>query len=242
MEGGSKADNPRRARRHRRRSARGNHGRHMARRRRPELVAEAARLNQALLAGAGGELRRSRKQRRVTQRQLGAMVGVSQSTISRMERGRGGSISVDAWQRAFLAVDRQLILTASRDPASEPADAGHLRIQEFVLGLGRSTGYAASFELQTRPADLSRSADVGLRDDARRKLLIIECWNTIGDHRRSVAEHITQGGRSRGARYRARWRSAAHRTRLLGRPGDGTESGVARDLSGDLRGALSRVE
>src|SRR3990170_2409647 len=149
----------------------------MARVRRPELHAEAARRNQEHLARLGGELRASRRRRRLTQARLGDAVGVVQSTVSQMERGRGGSLSVDVWQRTFLALDRRLVLDVSRDPAQEPADAGHLRIQELVLRLGRAAGYLGTFELPTRPADPSRSADVGLRSDRRRWLLLIGGWN-----------------------------------------------------------------
>lgn len=33
----------------------------------------------------------------------------------------------------------------------------------------------------TRSSDPARSTDVGLRDDRRRRLTFVECWNTIGD-------------------------------------------------------------
>jgi transcriptional regulator with XRE-family HTH domain len=128
----------------------------------------------------GGKLRSSRHRRRWTQAQLASVVGVVQSTVSDMELGRGGSLSLDVWQRAFAAVDRHLALAVDRDPLQEPADVGHLRMQEIVLRVGRGAGHGL-FELQTRPADPSRSADVGLRDDRRRRLILVECWNTIGD-------------------------------------------------------------
>ena len=153
----------------------------MARLRRPELNAEAARRNQEHLAKLGGELRASRRRRRLTQAKLAAHVGVVQSTISQMERGRGGSLSVDIWQRAFLAVDRRLLLDVSRDVDEAPADVGHLRIQELVLRLGRAAGYRGYFELATRPLDPARSADIGLRHDRYRVLALFECWNVIGD-------------------------------------------------------------
>ena len=50
-----------------------------------------------------------------------------------------------------------------------------------MLRLGRRAGYARAFEVPTRPSDPSRSSDVGLRDDKRRILVLVECWNTIGD-------------------------------------------------------------
>lgn len=163
------------------RSARDNHVGDMSRVRRPELVAEAQRRNLEHLSRLGGELRSSRKRRRLTQARLGGAIGVVQSTISIMERGRGASLSVDVWQRAFAAVDRRLLFDVSRDAADGPADAGHLAIQELVLRLGRSAGYVGAFELPTRALDPSRSADVGLRNDRRRQLVLVECWNTIGD-------------------------------------------------------------
>jgi transcriptional regulator with XRE-family HTH domain len=153
----------------------------VSRMRRPQLLAEANRRNLALLATLGGELRDSRRRRRMTQAQIGARAGVSQPTISRMEVGRGGSLSMDAWQRAFAGVDRTLVLNVTRDRLEETADAGHLRIQDLVLRLAQTAGYRGLFELSTRPLEPARSADVGLRDDRRRRLVLVECWNTIGD-------------------------------------------------------------
>ncbi len=49
------------------------------------------------------------------------------------------------------------------------------------MRLGRKAGYGRAFEVATRPADPGRSTDVGLRDDRRRILVLVECWNTIGD-------------------------------------------------------------
>ena len=68
-----------------------------------------------------------------------------------------------------------------RDGREEPADAGHLAIQELVLRLGRRAGSRGTFELPTRPSDPSRSTDVGLRHDRARLLILVECWNTFGD-------------------------------------------------------------
>jgi transcriptional regulator with XRE-family HTH domain len=153
----------------------------MPRLKRPELLAEAARLTSMLVARLGAELRASRKRRRLTQAQLGAIIGVVQSTISDMERGKGTSLSIDVWQRGFLAVDRTLRLDPVRDPLERPADVAHLDIQELVLRLARRAGFHRSFEVPTRPLDPRRSADVGLRSDALRVLVITECWNVFGD-------------------------------------------------------------
>jgi DNA-binding XRE family transcriptional regulator len=153
----------------------------MARRKRPELAAEAHRLNLEQLARLGGEVRRSRRRQRRTQAGLAKAVGVVQSTISRLERGHGGSLSLDLWQRVFLTLGRRLIVDSPRDPGEEPGDAGHLAIQELVLRLGRAVGYRRTFELPSRPSDPVRSIDVGLRDDEHERFILVECWNTIGD-------------------------------------------------------------
>jgi hypothetical protein len=68
-----------------------------------------------------------------------------------------------------------------RDRLDEPADAGHLAIQELVLRLGRRAGYDGRFELPTRPADSARSSDATLLDRRGRRLILVECWNTFGD-------------------------------------------------------------
>ena len=99
---------------------------------------------------------------------------------SRIERGIG-PLDLDALQRIAIALDQPLQVTFGRDRLEAPSDAGHLAVQELVLRLGRTAGYAASFELPTRPAEPWRSADVGLRNDAARRLILVECWNTIGD-------------------------------------------------------------
>lgn len=153
----------------------------MPTRTRTELAVEATRRNLEQLARLGGDIGSARRRKQITQAKLGERVGLSQATVSRMERGHGGGLTMDAWQRIGLAVDRPLVATLQRDVAGETADAGHLAIQELVLRHGNAAGYTSFFELPTRPAEPWRSADVGLRDGAARRLILVECWNTVGD-------------------------------------------------------------
>jgi len=148
---------------------------------RTRLAFEAELRNREQLARAGAGIRAARKRKRLTQRELGRLAGLSQAAISRAERGLGGGMTLDAWQRIGLALDRPLVVTFQRDLSGETADAGHLAMQELALCFGRAAGYSMSFELPTRPAEPWRSADVGLRDDPGRRLILVECWNTIGD-------------------------------------------------------------
>src|SRR5258705_12896933 len=117
----------------------------MAAPRRPRIDAESSLRNRAQLAMIGAEVRASRLRRHLTQRRLGERATVSQTTISRLERGHGGGITLDAWQRVFTALGRRLVLEAARNPFEEPANAGHLKVQELVLRLGRDSGNRGSF-------------------------------------------------------------------------------------------------
>ena len=129
----------------------------------------------------GAKVRLARKRRKFTQAALGAKCGLSQSAISDLEIGDGGGLSLVAWQRVAMILDLPLRVELGRDAMEPPADAGHLAIQELVLRLGRAGGYRRVFELPTKPADPSRSTDVGLVDDRARRLLQIECVNTFGN-------------------------------------------------------------
>jgi len=119
----------------------------------------------------------------MTQRVAADRVGISQTAWSRIERGEGLGAPLKTWIALGIALERPLAVAFSR-PLGEPrgpADAGHLEIQEHVLGLARATGRQGTFELPTRPADPARSTDVGIRDDPHRVLIQTECWNTFGD-------------------------------------------------------------
>jgi transcriptional regulator with XRE-family HTH domain len=153
-------------------------------RRRPtELHRETQRRTTALAISLGRDVRGTRRRHRFTQRQLADRIGVSQSSISRIERGLSAPVSLGTWVALGIALDRPLAISFSR-PRGEgrlPIDAGHLEIQEHLFALARSTGRAGTFELPTKPLDPSRSTDVGVRDARRRVRILAECWNTFGD-------------------------------------------------------------
>ncbi len=158
----------------------------MSTRRRTSLAARARRSLQPLLISEGQKIRRARKRRGWTQVEIARRIGVSSSTISALERGDGGTLSLELWQQVALALDVPLKVEVGRDALEEPVDAGHLRMQELVLRLGRATGRRRTFELATKPDDPRRSTDVGLIDDAARLLLLIECVNTFGTINASI--------------------------------------------------------
>ena len=90
-------------------------------------------------------------------------------------------LDVDVLQRIGVALNRYLEIRFGRDALEQPADAGHLAMQELVLRLGRANDFVGEFELPTRPAEPWRSIDVALASRARRLMILNECWNTFGD-------------------------------------------------------------
>jgi len=163
--------------------------------RRPPLRTELAHRAAEQLLALGREVRASRVRRRWTQAHLGGLVGVTQSTISQLERGHGGTLSLDLWQRVFLILGRPLRWEAGRDPQQDVADAGHLELQELVLRLGPRVGFVGTFEMPMGSGGSRHSTDVGLRDDRRRILGLIECWNApddLGAAARSSASKVAR--------------------------------------------------
>lgn len=150
---------------------------------RSTAVIEGVREAQALAATLGGTVRAARVARRMTLASLSRRAGLSRARLSQIERGEGAGTPLRVWIALGLALDRPLAVSFSRplDVPRGPVDAGHLEIQEHVLGLARATSRYGTFELPTRPTDPSRSTDVGIRDDRHRILIQTECWNIFGD-------------------------------------------------------------
>jgi len=144
---------------------------------------EAVRLNQAIAVALGRAVKNARLRLRLTQRALGARVGVHQAWISRIELGHGTRVPLQLWVSLGVALGRPLAISFTRPlgETREPTDAGHLAMQERLLELARMTDRSAFFELPTRPLDPSRSIDVCVRDSRHRVLVIHEAWNTFGD-------------------------------------------------------------
>jgi hypothetical protein len=105
---------------------------------------------------------------------------MSRHIVGRIERGVT-RLDVDALQRIGIALNRFLEIRFGRDALEQPADAGHLAMQELVLRLGRANGFTGEFEVPTRPAEPWRSIDVVLARPLRRLMILNECWNTFGD-------------------------------------------------------------
>jgi transcriptional regulator with XRE-family HTH domain len=134
----------------------------------------------------GNAVRAARKRRRWSQEQLGEKVGLTGQRVGQIELGGAASATLETLFALSHTLGIPLRIAYQRDPDADVVDAGHLRIQELVLRVGRLTHRARLFELPTRPQDPTHSIDVCLRDDAMRVLFINECWNTFGNINASV--------------------------------------------------------
>lgn len=149
----------------------------MRRAKRTELTGEAKRLNRERLGRIGAELRVSRKRRRHRQVDVGRRAGLSRSAVGSIERGHGGTFSADSLQAVSMAVGRRLDFQLSSDVQAEPADAGHLAIQELVLRLAeRPDSRDRSSCRRGRPIPRVRRTSGSATID-----VAYSCWNTIGD-------------------------------------------------------------
>jgi transcriptional regulator with XRE-family HTH domain len=156
----------------------------MPRRVRPQAEIAGMREAGSMAAHLGEATRLERRRRRLSIAGLAARTGLSRTRIGEIERGDGVGAPLAVWVALGIALGRPLAVTLSKplgEGRRDLADAGHLEIQEFLLGLARANGRLGTFELPTRPTDPSRSTDVGVRDPRTRTRILHECWNTIGD-------------------------------------------------------------
>jgi transcriptional regulator with XRE-family HTH domain len=152
----------------------------MAGGRRTALAVEAERRLREQRARLAAQVRAGRERRGWTQDRLAREVGVGRLVIGRMERAEG-RLDLELLERVAVGLHLPLTVTLGRDPDELPADAGHLAIQELVLRMARVARMERTFELATRPSEPWRSVDVALAAAVQCRIVVAECWNTIGD-------------------------------------------------------------
>lgn len=160
-------------------SAIGNDGVAMRRVRRPPAVITGVRESNAIAANLGRDAKRTRKTRRLTQEQLGEMVGLCQSEMSYLERGHGARTSIETWVAIGIALDRPIAIGFSRDVVEPLADAGHLAAQELLLRLATRAGWRGRFEVPSDPRSPGHSTDIVLERPG--EIVLVEIWNRLDD-------------------------------------------------------------
>lgn len=121
----------------------------------------------------------------LTQAQLGARIGIHQTAVSKLERGRAARFSLETWAAAAAALGQELTaffeLAATSDP---PADIEHLRRQQLVVATAAKGGWRAHVEREVSSEGRRLVIDVLLeRSVAGRpaELCVVEVWNWLAD-------------------------------------------------------------
>ena len=122
-------------------------------------------------------LRVARRRRRLSQAALASKVAISRPRLSDVEAGDGAGVPLETWFAVAKALGLYLRFEFGRDPQQELRDAGHLDIQELVVRVAAHAGWKPEWESRSR----ERWIDVGLDDRKNRRILIVECTNTLGD-------------------------------------------------------------
>lgn len=150
---------------------------HATKRRRSQaLIVGEQRAAQAAVS-LGQSVRSARRRRRLTQQALADRVGISRQRIGDVELGKSLALPMSVWFALGEALGIYLRFEFGRDPQAGLRDAGHLDIQELVMRVAIAAGWKAEWESRSG----RRSIDVRLEDRQRRRILIVECVNTLGD-------------------------------------------------------------
>lgn len=136
---------------------------------------------QAIAANLGRDAKATRKRRRLTQADLGRLVGLGQSEMSHLERGNGARTSIETWIAIGIAMRRPISIGFSRDVVDpDLLDAGHLAAQELTLQLTARGGWHGRFEAPSDPSAPRHSTDIELSAPDGR-LVLVEIWNRLDD-------------------------------------------------------------
>jgi transcriptional regulator with XRE-family HTH domain len=167
------------------------------RRRRAGSARLAGRRRAAYLAHRlGVGLRESRLALGLRQVDAADRAGVSQPFWSLLERGGGGTASLETLAACAAAVGVQLAAFIEAAPGADlPRDIEHLRRQQLVIAIARDGGWTGRPE---RPIDAdarrSRSIDVQLERATRREIAVVEILDLMtdgGDAMRGLADKVT---------------------------------------------------
>jgi transcriptional regulator with XRE-family HTH domain len=144
------------------------------------LAQAHARQIEHRLATGISEARRSAG---LSQAEVARRAGISQPSLSELERERGGSSSLEVWAVVAAAVGRRFAAFLEMAPGADlPRDHEHLKRQRLVIETARRGGWRPQFEVAIDPlATRSRSIDVVLTRRATNEMVIVEVWDWLAD-------------------------------------------------------------
>lgn len=130
----------------------------------------------------GWTLRAIRRHQALRQVDLAAMVGVSQSLVSRVERGLLTGIPVDTLAQLFAAPGARLELRPWWDGAKldRLLDADHAALTEFVVRILRTNGWQVEVEVTFAIYGERGSVDIVAWHAPTRTVLIVEIKTAFG--------------------------------------------------------------
>jgi transcriptional regulator with XRE-family HTH domain len=108
---------------------------------------------------------------------------LSQSFVSRLERGRGADTSIETWSIVAAAIGEQFAAFLERVPGADPPrDIEHLRRQRLIIEVSSQGGWIARPERSIdETAVRSRAIDVVLLRPQRREAVAVEVWDLLTD-------------------------------------------------------------
>jgi transcriptional regulator with XRE-family HTH domain len=138
---------------------------------------------EAIAKRLGVGLLDSRHASRMRQKDVGTKARVSQTFISRLERGRGAQTSIETWAIVAAATGYQLAAFLEQAPGADPPrDHEHLRRQQLVIEQAATGRWKAQVEVAVDDAGpRSRAIDVVLLRPMSRELVAVEIWDLLTD-------------------------------------------------------------
>ena len=143
----------------------------------------------------GARTRERRLALRMTQAELGARIGIHQTAVSALERGRAMTFSLATWATVAAALGHELAAFFEGAPSADaPMDLEHLRRQQLVVAMAAGGGWHARLELPVTTSSGRRAViDVLLERPARSELCVVEVWNwlaNVGEAWRSHTDKV----------------------------------------------------
>ena len=126
-------------------------------------------------------LRAIRRRKRWSQRQLGQGLGISKSEMSRWETTALETCSVLELERWTMALNAHLVLELRTDGERPLTDARHAEIQNWLVALLRTSGWAVEAEPSFNHYGDRGRIDVLAFHPARRILLVVEIKTRLED-------------------------------------------------------------
>lgn len=128
-------------------------------------------------------IREARRSARMSQAEVARSAGISQPSVSELERERGGSTSLEQWAIVAAAVGRRFAAFLEMAPGADlPRDHEHLKRQRLVIETARRGGWRPDFEVAIDPlASRSRSIDVLLTRPSTHEVIVVEVWDWLAD-------------------------------------------------------------